>query len=174
MTERQGLLMVFTGRGKGKTTAALGAALRAAGAGLRVRVIQFIKRGQGYGELKSLAQVPGIELSAHGLGLIGDDPDLAPHRAKAGEGLEAARQALAPGRYDLVILDEACVALAKGLLEKSALLELVKARPPETHLILTGRDCPAELLELADTVTEMREIKHHLAAGVAAQEGVEF
>lgn len=174
MDQRHGLVMVFTGRGKGKTTAALGAALRATGAGLAVRVIQFIKSGQGYGELAALARLPGVKLTAHGLGLIRDDPDLAPHRAAAREALAEAGRELAGGAWDMVILDEVCVALAKGLLETADVLALVRARPPQTHLIITGRDCPPELVALADTVTEMREIKHHLAAGVPAQAGVEY
>lgn len=174
MEQRRGLVMVFTGRGKGKTTAALGAALRACGAGLAVRVIQFIKSGQGYGELASLARLPGIKFSAHGLGLIGADPDLAPHREAAAAALAEARRELAGGAWDMVILDEVCVALAKGLVELSEVLDLVRSRPPAVHLILTGRDCPPELIALADTVTEMREIKHHLPAGVPAQPGVEY
>lgn len=172
--ERHGLVMVFTGHGKGKTTAALGAALRAAGAGLSVRVIQFIKSGQGYGELAALARLPEVRLTAHGLGLIGAAADLAPHRAAAQAALAEAARELASGAWDMVILDEVCVALAKGLLGLDEVLALVRSRPPATHLILTGRDCPAELMALADTVTEMREIRHHLAAGVTAQAGVEF
>jgi cob(I)alamin adenosyltransferase len=172
--ERRGLVMVFTGPGKGKTTAALGAALRAAGAGLSVRIIQFIKSGQGYGELAALARLPGVKLTAHGLGLIKADPDLAPHRAAAEAALGEARRELAGGAWDMIILDEVCVALAKGLVELAQVLDLLRSRPPETHLILTGRDCPAELIAAADTVTEMREVKHHLAAGITAQAGVEY
>lgn len=172
-TERRGLVMINTGPGKGKTTAALGLALRAVGQGLKVHFIQFIKSGQGYGEAQALPLLPGVKLTALGLGLIRGG-DLAPHRAKAQETLGVAKEALASGQWDLVVLDELCVALAKGLVDMEQALELVKSRPPQTHLVITGRDCPPALLELADTITVMQEVRHHFASGVPAQPGVEF
>jgi len=148
--------------------------MNATGAGLSVRVIQFIKSGQGYGELAALAHLPSLKLTAHGLGFVGSNFDLALHRTAAQETLAEARRELAAGIWDMIILDEVCVALAKGLLKPADMLALIRSRPPQTHLILTGRDCPPEFVALADTVIEMREIKHHLAAGVPAQIGVEY
>ena len=174
MGERTGLVMVNTGRGKGKTTAALGLALRAAGHGWRTLIIQFIKSGEGYGELKGLSYLPGVELRATGLGLIGDDDDLAPHRAKAREGWDMAVAEVTGGGWDLVILDEVNVAMKRGFITPAEVAGLIKAKPPRMHLVLTGRSCPEEVQDLADMVTVMQPKRHHAKAGVPAQEGVEF
>jgi len=172
--EGKGLVMVFTGPGKGKTTAALGAALRAVGSGLRVLMIQFIKGGRRYGELDGAALVDGLEIRPMGLGLIGGRKDLAPHRRAARQAWQAARRELASGRWEMLILDEVFLALGRGFLERAELEELLGSRPPGVHLVLTGRGCPPELYGLADTVTEMAAVKHHLQAGCKAQAGIEF
>lgn len=170
----QGLVLVFTGEGKGKTTSALGAALRAVGSGLRVLMIQFIKGGRTYGELFSAAKLEGLEIRPMGLGLIGKRSDLAPHQEAARQAWRAAEQELASGRWDLLILDEVFVALRRGFLTLAALRGLIAAKPDGMHLILTGRGCPPEIYDLADTVTEMKAVKHHLRAGHRAQAGMEF
>lgn len=174
MNEPHGLVLVLTGPGKGKTTSALGATLRAAGQGLKIHFIQFIKSGSGYGEAAMLERLPGVKFTALGLGLIGDDPDLEPHRERAQLTLEAAHQALTSGQWDMVVLDELCVGLSRGLVTLAQVLELLALRPPRVHIIITGRNCPAEILAAADTVTHLEDLRHHLRAGVPAQPGVEF
>jgi cob(I)alamin adenosyltransferase len=174
MTDRRGLLMINTGPGKGKTTASLGAALRAAGAGLKVLVIQFIKGKWRYGELEALAGLANISIRPMGLGLMGKDADLTPHREKAAQAMATAKDEMQSGRWELLILDELCYALERGLIGLDDAMELIKQRPPALHMILTGRGCPKELIEAADTVTYFQDIKHHLAAGVQAQTGIEF
>jgi len=172
----RGLLLVNTGQGKGKTTAALGTTLRALGQGLRVAFLQFIKN-QKTGESRFLEEYAAghpdrLLYRRLGLGFIGADPS-AEDRVKAAEALELARKLTAEG-YDLLVLDEICFALARGLIEVPAVLELIKNRPPSQHLILTGRGCPEEILALADTVTEMRPIRHAYEKGLPAAKGIEF
>ncbi len=172
MAETRGLVMVNTGPGKGKTTAALGAALRAAGQGRRVLIIQFIKGGGFYGELAVLEHLPRIEIRPMGLGLIAPGDDLGPHREAARRAWEAARAAVHD--WDLVILDEICIALDRGFVEPGEVIDLIRTRPPQVHLILTGRNCPEEVLAVADTVSRIEDVRHHLAAGVTAQPGIEY
>ncbi|MCB2228172.1 MAG: cob(I)yrinic acid a,c-diamide adenosyltransferase [Desulfarculaceae bacterium] len=174
MDERKGLVMVNTGRGKGKSTAAFGLAVRAAGHGWRTLIIQFIKSGEGYGEVKGLGYLPGVELRATGLGLIGDDDDLTPHREAARRGWDMAVAEVTGGAWDLVILDEINVAMKRGFVSPQEVIELIKAKPPRLHLLLTGRSCPPEVQEMVDMVTVMEPKRHHAKAGVEAQEGVEF
>lgn len=172
--EPKGLVMIFTGQGKGKTTAALGAALRATGNGLRVLMIQFIKGGRTYGELHAAARVDGLAIRPMGLGLIGRQSDLEPHRQAARRAWRSAAQEMASGRWEMLILDEVFAALERGFLERGELEEFIAARLPDVHLILTGRGCPRDLYPLADTVTEMNPAKHHLEAGCRAQAGIEY
>ncbi|MCL2337361.1 MAG: cob(I)yrinic acid a,c-diamide adenosyltransferase [Firmicutes bacterium] len=176
-----GLTLVFTGDGKGKTTAALGLALRAWGQGMKVLMIQFIKGGWSCGELKAAAQLgPGFAIRRLGEGFIKD---------AAGEGLEAhlaaAQKALAEARrdvaeagcetgYDMIILDEINYAVHYDLVALADVLELIRAKPPGLHLVLTGRHAAPEVVELADLVTEMKEIKHPYASGAKAQPGIEY
>ena len=170
----RGLVMIFTGPGKGKTTSALGAALRAAGSGLRVLMIQFIKGGRTYGELHAAARVESLAIRPMGLGLIGRQSDLEPHRRAARRAWQSAERELVSGRWEMLILDEVFPALERGFVSAAELEGLIAARPPGVHLILTGRGCPPELYHLADTVTEMRAAKHHLQAGLRAQAGIEY
>jgi cob(I)alamin adenosyltransferase len=189
-----GLIHVYTGDGKGKTTAALGLALRAAGCGLRVYVCQFLK-GQEYGELEAVqwlaagapvANVPEgdrrppitierfgrptfVHVSADGTSSAGEE-DVRLARA----GLDAARRAMSGGQYDLVVLDEINVALYFRLLTVQEVLELIDARPEGVELVLTGRRVPDEILARADYVTEMREVRHPYQRGVQARKGIEF
>ena len=166
--------MVNTGPGKGKTTAALGAALRASGAGLKVLIIQFIKGKWRYGELEALKNLPGVEIRPMGLGLIKKDEDLAPHREAAQNALRSASLEAQSGAWDLLILDEVCYALRRGLVETDQVVRLLMEKPPALHLILTGRDCPPEVLEMATTITRFEQERHHLESGVEAQKGIEF
>lgn len=172
--EPRGLVMVFTGQGKGKTTAALGAAMRAVGSGLKVLMIQFIKGGRTYGELASTAALDGLDIRPMGLGLIGGRRDLSPHRQAARQALQAARSEMLSGRWEMLILDEVFMALKRDFVELAEVKGLIEMRPPSMHLILTGRGCPPELYKKADTVTEMVAVKHHLQARCKAQAGIEF
>lgn len=167
--------MVYTGNGKGKTTAALGLALRAVGHQRRVLMIQFMKSGDGYGECVAARMLPGFEIASYGLASFVDrdcpDPD---SLRQAGEGLARARQALTSGGWDLVILDELNVALDFGLVSLEAVLGLLDARPPGVDLVLTGRGAHPAVLERADLVSEVVEVKHHYRQGVPARRGIEF
>ena len=173
----RGLLMVHTGNGKGKTTAALGLALRAFGAGLKVLILQFIKGGQSYGELEALKILsessPRIKIQQCGLGFTSHG-EKSEHKLAAEKTLQLARKEILSGDWDLIILDEINYAVKFGLIEESEMLELIKIRPPELHLLFTGRDATEKLIELADLVTEMKLIKHPFDAGIKAQRGIEF
>jgi cob(I)alamin adenosyltransferase len=173
MSEQQGLVMINTGHGKGKTTAALGAVLRAVGQGLSALILQFIKSGDGYGELEGLSYLPGVEVRSLGLGLIGDD-ELGPHREAALKAWDLAKQKVLSGEYDLIVLDELCIALKYGFVTLEDVAGLIKDKPRELILIITGRYCPKELFAYADTVTEMKMIKHHMASGRESQAGIEY
>jgi len=173
--ERRGLVLVFTGNGKGKTTAALGTLFRAWGRDFRVCVIQFLKAETGaWGEVKA-AQRLGIEWHKTGDGFTWTSKDVDETRAKALHGWELAKQKIASGEYDLVILDEFTYPLAFGWLDPVEVIEWLRShKPPQMHLIITGRDAPPLLIEYADLVTEMREVKHPFAIGVKAQVGIEY
>lgn len=174
MAARKGLVMVNTGDGKGKTTAALGLALRASGYGWNILIIQFIKSGKGYSEFEAAGKLPGVEIRATGEGLILPGTDRVSHREAARRGWDMAQAEVASGEWDMVIMDEINIAMRMGFVEPAEVAELIKNKPPELHLVLTGRDCPPEIMELADTVTVMEPRKHHADNGVPAQKGVEF
>lgn len=158
----KGLLIVLTGEGKGKTTSALGMALRAAGQGLKVLFLQFVKGGNLYGEHKALEKIQGIQVRSLGLGmLLNSSYRLEEHQAKARLALEEARKEMGSGNWDMLILDEVLFAVQAGLLPEEDLLGLIQERPAELHLVLTGRGATPAVLELADTVTEMLSHKHH-------------
>jgi cob(I)alamin adenosyltransferase len=174
---KRGLILVHTGDGKGKTTAALGTALRAVGYGQKVLIIQFIKGTWHYGELDAIARLPEITLVRAGKGfykIIDDKYTEAEHREAAAAGLALARESLAKNEHALVILDEINVAVSLGLLQVADVLALLDLKPPEMSLILTGRNAPAEVIERADTVTEMREIKHAFRQGILAKRGIDY
>lgn len=169
----RGYVQVYTGDGKGKTTAALGLALRASGSGLRTYIGQFMK-GQACGETRALAQHPHITLEQYGDVLcIRREEVTAEHLAQAQRGLAAARVAMLSGDYDLVVLDEVNVAIWFGVLPLEDVLALLEERPPQVELILTGRRAPQALIERADLVTEMRDVKHYYVQGVEARVGIE-
>jgi cob(I)alamin adenosyltransferase len=170
----KGLVIVHTGNGKGKTTAALGLLLRAWGREMRVIMFQFIKAKTGnWGEIRA-AQKLGIEIVPLGDGFTWNSDDLARDRALALEGWQLCREKIENGRYDIVILDEMTYCFSYGWLELEAVLETLRNRPEGQHVVITGRDAPEALIGFADLVTEMREIKHPYHAGVKAQKGIEF
>jgi cob(I)alamin adenosyltransferase len=172
----KGRVILFTGEGKGKTTAALGMAVRACGHGHKVLLLQFIKSDSSTGEVAGFRNLPGAELRQTGLGFVPPetDPDFPRHCLAAEAGLEEAGRAVSSGGYDLVILDEVCLAVSRHLLREDEVASLVKKVGPGTCLVLTGRDATPGLMDLADTVTEMRLVRHGLTAGIKAQKGVEY
>lgn len=171
----KGLVMVFTGNGKGKTTASLGMALRAWGQGMKVLILQFIKGGWVYGELLALKKLEGLEIRQMGEGFVrGGEGDAENHRQAAQKALEEAREEIASGKWDMIILDEIIYAVGFKLLKEVDLTDLVSLKPTGMHLVFTGRNAPQSLIDRADLVTEMREIKHPFAKGIKAQKGVEF
>ena len=169
----KGYVQVYTGNGKGKTTAALGLALRAVGAGLKVFIGQFVKDSR-YSEIAGLERLGnGITFRQYGRGdFLNRKPD-AEDVASAQQGLKEAREAMLSGRYDLVILDEINIATYYHLLSVEDLLDFMAARPDHVELVLTGRKADTRIIEAADLVTEMREIKHYYRRGVDARVGIE-
>jgi cob(I)alamin adenosyltransferase len=171
----RGLVQVYTGNGKGKTTAAFGLALRAIGRGLKVYVIQFIKGGFDYGELYVVDRLPNLKLKAFGRGkFITEKPAGKEDIRLAEEALALAEEAVKSGEYDIVILDEINVALNLKLIKIEKVLELVRNKPKHVELVLTGRYAPSEIIEVADLVTEMREVKHPFNKGYQARKGIEY
>jgi len=171
----QGLVEIFTGDGKGKTTAALGVALRALGHNLRVHIIYFMKGNYPYREQRALAKLPDISFSTFGQDYFVDPANVKPEeKEEARRGLEKAREVIHSGNYDLVILDEINVAVGWKLLEVDKVLELIKNKPKNVELILTGRYADAKLVESADLVTEMVKIKHPYDRGIEARGGIDY
>ncbi|MBI4024023.1 MAG: cob(I)yrinic acid a,c-diamide adenosyltransferase [Verrucomicrobia bacterium] len=189
-------VLIFTGEGKGKTTAAMGMVLRAAGHGHRILVVQFIKADARTGELAASKKLPGVEFVQMGRGFIPAEksPRFSEHREAALAALDFAAKAAASGTYDLIVLDEIFHAVAKNLIDEQAVLDLLRAassrrgtsggesrapthpsrNPPQTCVVMTGRGASERLIERADTVTEMRSVKHGFQQGIKAQVGVEF
>jgi len=171
---RKALVVVNTGNGKGKTTAALGVLFRAWGRGYNVCMLQFIKSTtSNYGENKA-AKKAGIEIVSLGGGFTWLSKDIEKDKALARELWEQCKAKIASGEYDVVALDEFTYPLAYGWLPVDEVVEFLKTRPSRTHVIITGRDAPQELIDYADLVTEMREIKHPFQQGLKAQPGIEF
>lgn len=173
-----GLVIVYTGDGKGKTTAALGMALRAVGRGWRVLMIQFGKGAWHYAELDSSQRLaPDFEILPMGIGfykILDDKHTEEEHRAAARHALEFAQEKMDSNEYDMLILDEITGMLAAKLLSLESVLQLVDTKPRALSLVLTGRAAPPELIERADLVTEMREIKHPYQKGILAQKGIDY
>lgn len=176
MTERKGLLIVNTGDGKGKTTAALGLLLRAWGRGWRICVIQFIKRETGqWGEVRAGRRLEGVTWIKTGDGLTRRSRDIDESMARAHHGWSLAQEAIASGDYDMVILDEFTYLLTYGWLDGDEVLAWLRAnRPSQLHLVITGRRAPQALIAYADLVTEMVKVKHPYDVGIMAQAGIEF
>jgi cob(I)alamin adenosyltransferase len=178
MPSDRGLVIVYTGKGKGKTTAALGIVLRAVGHGYRVGMIQFIKGEWYYGELTSSKRLePEFEMIAAGKGFVGildDDHPVGDHQQAAKQALIIAREKLVSGLYDVLILDEINYAIKLNLLSEKDILDLIASRPQKTTLVLTGNYAPESVIHVADLVTEMREIKHPYQSGIKAKKGIDF
>ena len=169
----RGYVQLYTGDGKGKTTAALGLALRAAGHGLHTYIGQFMK-GQSSGEHEALRGHPLITFEQYGDVRCIRRAEVTPeHVAQARQGLERARAAMLSGQYDMLVLDEVTVAIWFGLLLVEEVLALLDQKPERVEVVLTGRCAPQELIARADLVTEMREVKHYYEQGVPAREGIE-
>ena len=174
----KGLLIVYTGHGKGKTTASLGMVIRALGYGWKVCIVQFVKGSWKYGEIDGLKRLePDVELNIMGQGFVGiidDDKPFEEHRQAAIKAYELAIKKMNSGDYNLVILDELNVAVKLGLITEEELKGLVDKKPEKLHLVITGRDATVWLIERADLVTEMCEIKHPFKKGILAQQGVDY
>ena len=175
---KDGLVIVYTGKGKGKTTAALGLAMRAVGYEHKVCMLQFIKGSWHYGEMDSSKKLePNFELIAIGKGFVGILDDNSPreeHEKYAAEALRICREKINSGNYNVVILDEVNYAINLGLIDVQEIIKLIKEKPSNLDLVLTGRDVKEEIVELADLVTEMKEIKHPFKSGIKAKKGIDF
>jgi len=175
---RKGLVLVITGEGKGKTTSCLGMAVRAVGYGMKVLMIQFIKGSLHYGELDGAKRLaPEFELVPMGKGFVGIRGDSLPfseHVEAARQALSAARERMLSGKYDVVILDEVNVAVHLGLLDVSEVTAVIREKPENVHLILSGRHAREEVMELANLVSEVRNIKHPFDQGIEAEKGIDY
>ena len=173
-----GLVIVFTGDGKGKTSAAIGMAVRATGHKMYVSVVQFIKSPAAGGESRAVERLaPELDFISLGKGFVSGapgSPARAEHQQAARDALKLARQRMEAGSWDLLILDEINNAVHLGLLDLLDVMELVKRKPAKLHLVLTGRDAHPDLIAAADLVTEMRAIKHPFDRGIPAQRGIDF
>jgi cob(I)alamin adenosyltransferase len=175
---KDGLTIVYTGKGKGKTTAALGIALRAVGYGKKICMIQFIKGSWHYGEMHSSKRLePEFEIIAIGRGFVGIIDDTTPkeeHKNIAKEAIKISIEKIQSGKYDIVILDEINYAINLDLVKVEDVLNLIKSKPPGLDLVLTGNYAKDEIIELADLVTEMKEVKHPFQRGIKAKKGIDF
>ncbi len=175
---KDGLTIVYTGKGKGKTTAALGIALRAAGYEKKICMIQFIKGSWHYGEMDSSKKLePNFEMIAVGKGFVGIIDDKSPkedHEKIAIEAIKISNEKIQSGNYDIVILDEINYAVNLELISVQDVLDLIKSKPEGVDLILTGNYAKEEVVDIADLVTEMREIKHPFQRGIKAKKGIDF
>ena len=171
----RGFIQIYTGNGKGKTTAAIGQAVRAAGAGLKSYIIQFMKEYP-YSELNSLKNLSGwitIEQSCKDDFVLKRETPPKEEIEKAKQALSTASEKMLSGIFDLIILDEVCVAIHFGLLKVEDVLPVLDSKPENVELILTGRYCPQPLIDRADLVTEMKEVKHYYQNGILARKGIE-
>ena len=174
-TLTNGLVEIFTGNGKGKTSAALGLVMRALGHGLTVHIIFFMKGNYLYGERNTLAQLSNVSFLSFGHEDFVDPQNVKPEeREQAVEALHAAREAITSGKFDIVVLDEVNVAVSWKLIEIEEVLKLIGEKPPNVEVILTGRYADQRLIEMADLVTEMVEVKHPYQKGIMARKGIEY
>jgi cob(I)alamin adenosyltransferase len=174
-TSTRGLVEIFTGEGKGKTSAALGAIIRALGHGLRVYIVFFMKGDFPYGEQKILCQFPNCTVEKFGFQEFVDPANVRPEeKEEARKALEAARKAVLSKKYDVVILDEVNVAAAWKLIDVGDVIKLIHDKPEKVELILTGRYADPKLIELADLVTNMVKVKHPFDKGILSRKGVEY
>lgn len=178
MENGDGLVIVYTGKGKGKTTAALGVAFRATGHSMKTCMIQFIKGSWHYGEMSSSKRLePEFELTAVGKGFVGILDDRSPkedHEKIAKEAVRISKEKILCGKYDVVILDEINYAVNMGLVSVNDVMDLIESRPKNLSLILTGNYARQEIIDAADLVTEMKEIKHPFQRGIRAKKGIDY
>lgn len=190
VNSRRGLFMLYIGRGKGKTTAAMGLAIRAAGMGLNVFIVQFIKGEWPSGErnfieafngarryYKGKQELGRLEIAVSGRGfvkILGDKKPISAHKMAAGRALAMGRRAMLSKKYDVVIMDEAISAVEAKIIKASDLLKLVRVKPPAVHLVMTGHEALKRLVAKADLVSDVRMIKHPYYKGILAQRGVDF
>ena len=176
--EKRGLTIVYTGKGKGKTTAALGIVLRATGYKKKICMIQFIKGSWHYGEMYSSKRLePEFEMIAAGKGFVGiidDTSSIDDHKKIADEAMKISATKIQSGKYDIIILDEINYAINLGLVKIEEVVDIIKKKPQKIDLILTGNYAKEEIIQLADLVTEMREIKHPFQQGIKAKKGIDF
>lgn len=171
----KGLVQIFTGNGKGKTTAAMGTIIRAAGHGLRILLVSFMKGDYDYGEYNTLSKLPNVEVSSYGSRHLIDPADIKPEEKEQAEmALAKAREALVSRKYDIVVLDEVNIALGYNLIELDEVIRLIEDKPSDVELILTGRYADNRLIEMADLVTEMVKVKHPFDKGIKARKGIEY
>ncbi len=171
----KGMVQIYTGNGKGKSTAAFGLALRAAGQGLQVEIIQFMKTGQDYGEVNSLAKIPNVRIRSYGCkGFIYRDGASEEDRRLAGQALAEGIKVINNNSCSVLILDEINNALSYNLISLAEVLQLVDEKPDNMELVLTGRDAHPALIEKAQLVTEMKEIKHPYKQGIGSRRGIEY
>ena len=175
---KDGFVIVYTGNGKGKTTAALGMALRAAGYNHKICIIQYIKGSWPYGEMESIKRLePEVELIIVGKGFVGIIDDKSPredHEKIAQEAIKVSKEKIQSGNYNIVILDEVNYAVNLGLIDVNDILDLIKSKPEKLNLVLTGNHAKQEIIDTADLVTEMKEIKHPFKSGIKAKKGIDF
>jgi cob(I)alamin adenosyltransferase len=170
-----GFVEIFTGNGRGKSSAALGVVLRALGHGLRAHIIYFMKGNYPYGEQKIISQLPNVTFAAFGQEDFVDPANVKPEeREQARQALKEARRAVLSNEYDLVVLDEVNVAVAWKLVDLEEVIELIKEKPQKVELILTGRYADGKLIQLADLVTEMVEVKHPYQKGITSRRGFDY
>ncbi len=174
MHEHRGWLMVYTGSGKGKTTAALGLVFRALGRGLRVAVVQFIKGRWKTGERSFAETIPALTFLVMGCGFTWESDDLSRDRGAAAEAWATAKALIAAGEHEIVVLDELTYALHFDFVALDDVLGALRARPPAVHVVVTGRNAPEALIAEADLVTEMRSVKHPFEQGARARPGIDF
>lgn len=174
MSDTRGLVVVYTGNGKGKTTAALGVAFRALGRDLKVGVVQFIKGKWKTGERAFAERLPQLDFHVMGLGFTWESDDLSRDKRAAEQAWQVSRKLILDGAHAIVVLDELTYVLNYGFVSVDEVLEVLRARPPHVHVIVTGRNAPEALVAAADLVTEMQSVKHPFASGVRAQPGLDF
>lgn len=172
---KKGLIIIYTGNGKGKTTAALGQALRTAGHGMKVCIIQFIKGSWHYGELNAIRRFDDlIDFHVMGKGFTWKSENLEKDKKIARKGWQMAQAAIGSGQYQLVILDELTYLANYNMIDTQEIVKAIAAKPESLHVVITGRSAPQELLDIADLVTEMKAVRHPYELGIKAQKGIEF
>ncbi|MBM3200508.1 cob(I)yrinic acid a,c-diamide adenosyltransferase [Candidatus Woesearchaeota archaeon] len=170
----EGLVQVYTGNGKGKTTAAIGLGVRAAGHGYKVCMVQFLKPSTKYGEHKSLKKIKNFEVKSYGLKDFATHSNRRNYKRLSNDAFNYASKTVMSGKYDIVILDEVNFSAAYGYVKLEDVIRLIEQKPKSVELVLTGRDAPKEIMEKADLVTVMQEVKHPYKQGIKARKGIEY